>query len=178
MVITVNHTLSFGERLSAGHYDRVDPDINEKNFPLRRHGQEQEEIKFFHFNRLVYSDKVIAKMKGLPPIGIEELFAIGEQCPDMPPIVALGAVWQYRFSHKVPSTVGGYSLVEDTMVAVPCTYQVGGKRELGLQRFFCSPNNRKWDPGWCFPAINRVIIGAINITMQSAVDLVQAPQGA
>jgi len=160
-VVTIDHALSFDERLAAGNYVRIDPDITEEHFPAQQgpwlKKAEQREIRFFHSKKLILLTEAIAKMKGFPLGGIKEFLAIGEQYPDLSPIICVGAVWQYPFNHSIPTSGGQYITVHDIISAIPCIYRVGGKRELGLQRFICPSEKRQLDPGWYFPAIFRTL---------------------
>jgi hypothetical protein len=150
-IITINHGSSFAENIGAGEYDHVDPDVTEKHFPLRGQGNGQVEIMFFHFNKaaVTYTYEVIDRIEdaGFRCIGIEELFAIGEQHPNLQriaPIAALGSIWQNPFDRQI-------------IRSIPCLYSNGQERELGLMRFACGYwLYQQWPEDWCFPAIRRV----------------------
>ena len=112
--IAVNYCLSLKNTISAGKYDSVDPDINDKNFPIERHGHEEVEAKLVRFNRNIGSEdaiKELDKMKpSLRPANLAELLAFGAKFPDEQrkyPIVALGSVWRRTYGRYVASLWGG-----------------------------------------------------------------------
>lgn len=99
--ITVDYNRSLAEMIKTGNYDRVDSNIEAKNFPLKGKDKHELEAVLFHFDRNIGSNEAIAEMdkQGFRPARIEELLALCEKYLELQkefpfPIVALGSVWQ------------------------------------------------------------------------------------
>ena len=122
--VRVNHDLSVKEAVSAGKYDWENDDINDKNFPSKRSGLAQIDIRLVHFNKDMSSEDVLKELDkmGLRPAELPELLALGAEYPDEQrkyPIVALGSVWRGWGGSRV----------------VPCLVRGGGERYTGLSWF-------------------------------------------
>lgn len=97
--LLVNYDLKVETMVKEGRYDWKNDDINDKNFPSKRTGQKEIELKLFHFNKAMASEDVIKEMdkQGYRPAELPELLALGAKHPDEQkkyPIIALGSVWQ------------------------------------------------------------------------------------
>lgn len=137
--ITVDYSLSLADMIKAGRYDWVNDDIVANHFPVSDNGKTEIEMHLVRFNRTIESEKAIAELDnmGLRPASIEELLALGAQCPDLQrefPIVALGSVWR-------PS--GGCP-------PVPYLWFYSGKRGLRLRWF-----DDGWDDSYRFAAVRK-----------------------
>ena len=122
--VRVNYDLSVKEAVSAGKYDWENDDINDKNFPSKRSGLAQIDIRLVHFNKDMSSEDVLKELDkmGLRPAELPELLALGAEYPDEQrkyPIVALGSVWRGWGGSRV----------------VPCLVRGGGERYTGLSWF-------------------------------------------
>ncbi|MEK7462895.1 MAG: hypothetical protein AAB621_00825, partial [Patescibacteria group bacterium] len=60
--VRVNHDLSVKEAVSAGKYDWENDDINDKNFPSKRSGLAQIDIRLVHFNKDMSSEDVLKEL--------------------------------------------------------------------------------------------------------------------
>lgn len=105
--VLVNYDLSVKEAIEAGKYDWKNGDINDKNFPFKRFGSAEIDIRLVHFNKDMSSEDVLKELDkmGLRPAELPELLALGAECPDEQrkyPIVALGSVRQRWHSGYVP----------------------------------------------------------------------------
>jgi len=97
--LTVNYDQSLEQMIAAGRYDWKNDDIKPKHFPVKGEGKVNVEITFVHHNRVMSTDDVLKDLdtRGLRPIKIEELLALGAAKPELQqefPIIALGSVWQ------------------------------------------------------------------------------------
>ncbi len=123
--VTVDHTLSRKEAISAGKYDYVNEDITEKHFPQdKKEGKEKVDLELVHFNKGMSSEEVLSELKnrGYKPAALSELLAFGEKYPQEQrkcPIVALGSFWRHWHSHRY----------------VPALWGLSGSRRLSLYWF-------------------------------------------
>jgi len=167
--ITVPGGRSLEDLIAAGGYAKVDPDISEEHFPSPENASDvRRMIYFFRFDhrrfnqilkRFVTLSYIVGRMRrditrGYVPMGIRELLAVGEKFKSLCPLVALGDVWEYSFSNIIMTPLGKPKDVPTTVYAVPCIFEAGGSRELGLRRFFVAPEAQKWETDWRFGAID------------------------
>lgn len=101
--VVVIRDRSLAEMIKAGNYEQVNNNITEKHFPVEGKGEHEIGIALFHFNQSIDSADVIAEMEnqGYRPATIDELLALGENCPDLQRefrIIALGSVWRRNLS--------------------------------------------------------------------------------
>jgi len=99
-VVIVDYSRTFVQMRDAGKYDIVNIElITEQNFPLRKkQGRARVMIKTF-----VSLDEM--RDQGFRPAFVEELFALGEQYPDLQKkfkILALGSPWQREDHTEYP----------------------------------------------------------------------------
>jgi len=111
------------DMITAGHYDYVNSDITERNFPMPENLVLGSEPKLFHFDCEISSKNAIAKMNedGYRPATIWDLLDFGAKNPEEQrkyQIIALGSV----------ASVGG-----DRYVAY--LYGYDSERSLGLYWF-------------------------------------------
>ncbi len=97
--VTVDYSRTLAQMITAGKYDWDDKDITQERFLLTGMGKQEKEITFFHFDRNMESDDVIAAMEkeGFRPADPEDVLAVGEQHSQLQrkyPIIALGKVWR------------------------------------------------------------------------------------
>jgi hypothetical protein len=97
--VSVNRDQSIADAVSAGRYDWACEDINENYFTRTGSGSEDIEIILVCFDKSMTFNDVVEELekRGLRPVDIQELLAIGEQHPGkqrMFPIVALGSIWE------------------------------------------------------------------------------------
>jgi len=120
--VAVDYGQSLAEMIKAGNYDWVNNDITQEHFPVSGQGKQQDiEVALFHFNKVMKSDQVIARMRkeGYRPATIAELLALGVSQPELQkqfPIIALGSVWRFPDGGRL----------------VPCLGWLSGERSLGL----------------------------------------------
>jgi hypothetical protein len=101
ILININAGRSFSEAIAAGDYRvAVLPDVSEQNFPSNGVVQQELTIVLICFNCLIITREILEQLRerGLEPITVETLLAIGEQKPDLQrefPIVALGSTWEF-----------------------------------------------------------------------------------
>lgn len=123
--VTVDHTLSRKEMISAGSYDSVNSDITEKHFARdKKEGKEKVDPELIHLDKQMSSEAVLAELKhrGYRPATLSELLAFGSTYKNEQrkyPIVALGSVWRYWSGDR----------------RVPCLWGDAGRRGLGLDWF-------------------------------------------
>lgn len=97
--VQVNYDLRLEAAIKSGNYDWKNDDINDKNFPSKRSGSAELDIRLVHFNKdMSYEDilKELDKMS-LRPAELPELLALGAKYPDEQrkyPIVAMGSMWR------------------------------------------------------------------------------------
>lgn len=111
--IAVNYCMSLKDMISAGKYDGVNSDINDKNFPTEKHGHEEVETRLIHFDRNISTENAIKELDkmDLRPANLAELLAFGAKYPDEQrkfPIVALGSVWR-GMDDRFVAYLWGYS---------------------------------------------------------------------
>ena len=106
--IALNYCMSMKDMVSAGAYDVVNSDINDKNFQIEKHGHEEVETKLIHFDRNISSENAIKELDkmepSLRPANLVEMLAFGAKYPDEQrkfPIVALGSVWRSMLGRDV-----------------------------------------------------------------------------
>ena len=119
--VQVNYDLKLEAAIRAGNYDWKNNDINDKNFPSKRSGSAELDIRLVHFNKNMSSEDVLMELDkmGLRPAELQELLAFGAKYPDEQrkyPIVVLGSVWRSLSGHRL----------------VACLSVGDGKRELNL----------------------------------------------
>jgi hypothetical protein len=95
--IVVNHAESLAQMITVGNYDWVNPNISEKNFPVKGKGQVEFNVELVHYGKSMNSDNIVQDMasRGLRPATLLELLAFGTAYPDKQrefPIVAFGSV--------------------------------------------------------------------------------------
>ncbi len=102
--LAVDYVRGLKEAIKAGHYDYVNENIDETNFPPGEDEEGEKEAKFrlFHFGRSLEFDddlrKMVGKMieEGFRAATLRELLAFGEANPELQrqfPIIALKARW-------------------------------------------------------------------------------------
>ena len=136
--IAVNYCMSLKDMVSAGKYDEANSDINDKNFPIEKHGHEEIESQLIHFDRNISSEDAIKELDkmDLRPANLAELLAFGAKYPDEQrkfPIVALGSVWRPVHARYVAYLWSG-----------------SGSRELGLSWF-----DDDWHANYRFLAVRK-----------------------
>ena len=169
VTITVHHGKPLEELILAGGYSHIDQDINSDHFRISMGTEDTiKKVDFFRFDhrrlnqifrRFVAIKKILEKMRrdkarGYMPIGIEELLVIGEKFPQLNPLIALGAIWKYSISNVIVTPQGKRADVPIAVTAVPCIFEVDGRRELGLKRFFGSLDVQKLETDWRFGAVD------------------------
>ncbi|MEK7653189.1 MAG: hypothetical protein AAB358_01780 [Patescibacteria group bacterium] len=103
--LVIDYTQSLADIITAGKYDRENPDITAEHFPITGTGKQEVTVELLHFNRHFNNgDEVLAEIDklGYRPAKIEELLALGAAQPELQrqfPIGALGSTWR--------SAVGG-----------------------------------------------------------------------
>ena len=102
--IEVDGAKSFQELIEKAKFDWINPDVNEKNFPIKQKTKHIVTIKLFNFNRFISSEEVIKNIKknGFRPAFIEELIVLATNYPDLQkkfPVVALGSMWNKGNNH-------------------------------------------------------------------------------
>jgi hypothetical protein len=139
--LAVDYGRKLEDAIAAGHYDWVNENITEANFPLgtEERGKKKLSTKLFHFDRIVESKEAIREMEkeGYRPPSLREGLAFSEANPELQrqfPIVILGSVW-----------VGG-----GRGPRVPMLY--GGSARRGLY-LFCLGG--KWGSGSRFLAVRK-----------------------
>jgi hypothetical protein len=97
----VDYSLSLEQMLFLGHYDWVNKDVNEHNFPTPHHFKGQKKLvsaKLFRYKSLVKSKDVIADMKltNYRPANLFELLFFSKFYPELSSLstVALNSVWK------------------------------------------------------------------------------------
>ena len=137
--LSIDYEMSVDEAKKRGNYDWVNNNITQENFPTKRKGKAEIEIKLFHFNRYISSEDVIKEMDnaGYRPAELHELLVLGEKYPDLQrefPIAALGSVW----------------LAPDGNRDVPFLNRLGSKRILNLSWL-----ELDWNGRWRFVALRK-----------------------
>ena len=92
---------SLKQLIKKGKFDYTNPSIIEENFPPE---PIRGELKLFHFDREITSEKAIEEMKkaGYQPANLYELLTFDWNGQDF--VVALGSVWRHpRGDRLVPS---------------------------------------------------------------------------
>lgn len=97
--VTINYDASLADMIRTGRYDWVNPNITEKNFPVKGKGIKEVVIELTRFNRLISSDDALSELekRGLRPATIEEFLAFGAAYPEVQQgsqTVTLGSVWR------------------------------------------------------------------------------------
>ncbi len=82
--ITVSPELAFAERIARGNYDRTNPDVTEKNFPVTADQLGEWEWSLFCFDCILPSEEIIRLMRdhGFEPAQIGHILAFGERYPE------------------------------------------------------------------------------------------------
>lgn len=102
--IVVDYRQSLKDMIAAGKYDRANPDITWRHFPVRGIGQVKLNAILIHYDQLMSNDDVLADLdrQGLRAATIAELLAFGAAYPNEQlgyrPIVALNPVWMVGLS--------------------------------------------------------------------------------
>jgi hypothetical protein len=96
LTITVDHSMSLPEMITAGLYDWVDPEITETKFQAKGTGKFELNVELIHFSHPISSDNAVEELakRGLRPATLEELLAFGAKYREPQfkfPIVALGS---------------------------------------------------------------------------------------
>ncbi|HEY4715179.1 MAG TPA: hypothetical protein VIH31_01605 [Candidatus Paceibacterota bacterium] len=97
--LEVDGTKILEQLIADGKYDWKNPDIKEKNFPIKDKTKRMATIELFHFGFDISSESAVKAMEkeGFRPATIEELLALGAKHPELQkefPIIALGSVWK------------------------------------------------------------------------------------
>jgi hypothetical protein len=129
--VTLDYSLTFADRISAGRYDWKNDDIKVENFPVKGEGETDIKLRLITLGRTATTKEIEEHLDalGLQPAKIEHLLAFGGKYPDKQrefPIIALGSVWV---------SSGGYR-------GVPDLDGRGSERRLVIR--WLDPSNR-----WC-----------------------------
>ncbi len=99
--VTIDYSMSLAEMIRAGHYDSVNGNINEKNFPIKGRGKVTENLILFHLERSANTYEVLYELDShdLKPASVEHILAFGATYSGKQkkfPIIALGSTWVPR----------------------------------------------------------------------------------
>ncbi len=113
--VMVDETVSVEDAVKTGKFDCSNDNITSVNFPKPTNGQKlDKEVVFFHFNKSMSSESVIAEMDkaGYKPANIWELIGLAVKEPDLQrkfQIIALGSVRKLDGYNRVPYLCGDSS---------------------------------------------------------------------
>jgi len=141
MSLVIDYSQNLKQMIIAGHYDWVNGNITESNFPFPKSLKGDELLvsaKLFYFDCLISSEDVIAKMdkSSYRPANLTELLALGAEQPYLQkrfPIVALNSNFYDTFNE----------------LSVPVLIFDKGLRKLDLRCF-----NHDW-LGFCFLGVHK-----------------------
>jgi hypothetical protein len=105
--ITIDYNMSFEEMVKVGRYDYVHYGITADRFQNKGEGQQEYEVKLFHFGHSISSEDAKRHIEedGWEVAETENLLAFGAKNPEEQgkhPIVALGTVRRLRGDRSVP----------------------------------------------------------------------------
>lgn len=87
---------NLADMVAAGHYDRANPEVNERNFTVKPERFTTEGVQAISLGRTMSTAEVLAELdrRGVRSATVEQLLAYGAEHPDEQlknPIVALGS---------------------------------------------------------------------------------------
>lgn len=96
-LMEVDATKTYEQLVNDGKYDRTDPCIKSRNFPIRNISRRTSLFKLFFFSEDMSSEEIIRGMKrgGYKPATIEEHLVFGVKRPELQKkfnIIALGSI--------------------------------------------------------------------------------------
>lgn len=112
-LLDLDPKVSLAERIRAGNYGYVNPDITPENFTLTVPAGKRE-VVLYDPKGYTSSEAMIARMKadGYVPATLDDALAMGQKYPDRQranPIVFLGSVWPDPNGYqRVPVLVGWF----------------------------------------------------------------------
>ncbi len=134
LFLDVNYALPLSDMIRDGKFDRVNPDIAEKSFPIHKRSNSEVEMKLFDFtNPDIEFDEVIREMdrQGYRPAELPEALAYAKANPDE----------QRKYPIAIPGSIlpllGGSR-------CIPCLVDWYGSRKLDL--LWYGPGY--WSLGW------------------------------
>ena len=138
--IFVDYEGSVDAGVEAGYYDWAGSDITFENFPTKRNGTAEIEMKLIHFNLTISTDKVLRKIEnaGYRPAELQELLVFGEKYPEIQrkfQIIALGSVCRDE---------------NCSLGVVPVLHTTNSKRRLDIHWF-----RQLWDETYRFAAVRK-----------------------
>jgi hypothetical protein len=124
--LIVDYDLGLRKMIEAGKYERVNSEINEKEFPIIGEGKKTLNAVLVGFNQGISDDDLILLMRKYlaRPANAAELLACGEQYPELQKIFKIMELGQLG-CHVIGLDID-YSLILDSS---------GSERNLGLLRF-------------------------------------------
>ena len=128
------------EMITAGHYEDIDPKLNEKNFLVSPARFTAKDAIIVTIDREMLTEDVVAEIdrRGLRPATIETLLAYGAEHPDEQrdgPIAALGSTFRSK---------------ETGEIGTPCLRGLLGGRDLGLS---WHASSEEWRDSYRFLAV-------------------------
>ena len=103
--LLVNYDRRVEAGVRAGHYDWINPNITDQNFPTTQQGTKEATIQLIHFNRSISTDEALRELDkmNLRPATLQECLAFGEKYPDIQrefTIIFLGSVWRSLYGNR------------------------------------------------------------------------------
>ena len=83
--LVIDYDQSLADMINACQLDWHNPDINDRNFPIKGQGKKEVIIELFHFKKVMISKEVVAEIKkqDFKPAKLEELLALSQKEPEL-----------------------------------------------------------------------------------------------